>query len=152
VRLNHPTGGDPEDTASSLSQTRAAGRVHSRRGRGSRAGLSQPPDPADHYGTGGITDITARIVALRPADNLGQQVVVENRPDGGQIAFVFATIPTAHPYITSGRLTALGVTSLKRNAALPDVPTVSEAGLPGFNVNAWLGILVPAGTPNWGLT
>jgi tripartite-type tricarboxylate transporter receptor subunit TctC len=39
------------------------------------------------------------------------------------------------------------VSSLKRNSALPDVPTVSEAALPGFNLNAWLGILVPAGTP-----
>jgi len=66
---------------------------------------------------------------------------------GGQVAFVFATIPTAHPYIASGRLRALGVTSLKRNSALPDVPTVSEAGLPGFNVNAWLGLFAPAGTP-----
>ena len=66
---------------------------------------------------------------------------------GGQVAFVFATIPTAHPYITSGRLRALGVSSLKRNAALPDVPTISEGGLRGFNVNAWLGLLVPAGTP-----
>ncbi|MBI2292126.1 MAG: tripartite tricarboxylate transporter substrate binding protein [Betaproteobacteria bacterium] len=224
------------------------------------------------YGTGGITDITARIVAPRIADNLGQQVVVENRPGGaaipgfdlvakarpdgyiavlattalaanpilfrklpydaekdfapvslvataptvlavhpsipahsvkelialakskpgamnygsagngsdnhltaevfknatgidvlhipykgggavmtdlvgGQVAFVFATIPTAHPYITGGRLRALGVSSLKRNAALPGVPTLAESGLPGFNVNAWLGILVPAGTP-----
>ena len=224
------------------------------------------------YGTGGITDITARIVAPRIADNLGQQVVVENRPGGaaipgfdmvakarpdgytavlattalaanpilfrklpydaekdlapvslvataptvlvvhpsvpahsvkelialakskpgvlnygsagngsdnhlttelfknatgidvlhipykgggalmtdligGQVAFVFATIPPAHPNIASGRLRALGVSSLKRSAALPDVPTISEAGLPGFNSNAWLGILVPAGTP-----
>ena len=66
---------------------------------------------------------------------------------GGQVAFVFATIPTAHPYIGSGKLRALGVSSLKRSVALPDVPTISEAGLPGFNVNAWLGIMVPAGTP-----
>lgn len=65
----------------------------------------------------------------------------------GQVAFVFATLPTAHSYITAGRLRALAVTSLKRNAALPDVPTVSEAALPGFNVNAWLGLLAPARTP-----
>ena len=224
------------------------------------------------YGTGGVTDITARVIAPRISDNLGQQIVVENRPGGaaipgfdlvakarpdgytavlattalaanpillrklpydaekdlapvslvataptvlvvhpsvpahsvkelialakskpgalnygsagngsdnhlitelfknatgidvlhipykgggavmtdlvgGQVAFVFAVLPAAHPYISSGRLRALGVSSLKRSAALPDVPTISEAGLPGFNSNAWLGILVPAGTP-----
>ena len=66
---------------------------------------------------------------------------------GGQVAFVFGTIPSAHPYITSGRLRALAVSSLKRNSSLPAVPTVSEAALPGFNLNAWLGIFVPAGTP-----
>ncbi len=66
---------------------------------------------------------------------------------GGQVTFVFAVLPTAYPYITSGKLRALGVSSLQRSAALPDVPTVAESGYPGFSVAEWLGIFVPAGTP-----
>jgi tripartite-type tricarboxylate transporter receptor subunit TctC len=66
---------------------------------------------------------------------------------GGQLAFVFATMPTAYPFIANGRLRPLAISGLKRNAALPDVPTVAEAALPGFNVTAWLGLMGPAGTP-----
>jgi len=65
----------------------------------------------------------------------------------GQIAFVFSTIPTAHPFISTGRLRALAISGAKRNASMPDVPTVAEAALPGFNVNAWLGLFGPAGVP-----
>ncbi len=64
----------------------------------------------------------------------------------GQVAFVFSTIPTAHPFISSGRLRPLAVSGAKRNAAYPEVPTVAET-IPGFNVNAWLGLLGPAGVP-----
>ena len=64
----------------------------------------------------------------------------------GQVAFVFSTIPTAHPFISTGRLRALAVSGLKRNAAYPEVPAVAET-IPGFNVNAWLGLLGPAGMP-----
>ncbi|MCC6531766.1 MAG: tripartite tricarboxylate transporter substrate binding protein [Burkholderiales bacterium] len=63
----------------------------------------------------------------------------------GQIGFVFATIPSAHGFIAAGRLRPLAVSGSKRNVAYPEVPTVAEAGLPGFNVNAWLGLLGPAG-------
>lgn len=51
------------------------------------------------------------------------------------------------PHIKSGKLRALGVTSAKRSAALPDVPTIAEAGLPGYEATAWFGVLAPAGTP-----
>jgi tripartite-type tricarboxylate transporter receptor subunit TctC len=64
----------------------------------------------------------------------------------GQVAFVFSTIPTAHPFISSGRLRPLAVSGAKRNTAYPEVPTVAET-IPGFNVNAWLGLLGPAGIP-----
>lgn len=87
----------------------------------------------------------AGIDALHIPYKGGGQVMIDLV--AGQVAFVFATLPTALPYITTGRLRALAVSSLKRNAALPEVPTVSEAALPGFNVNAWLGLLAPAGTP-----
>jgi tripartite-type tricarboxylate transporter receptor subunit TctC len=66
---------------------------------------------------------------------------------GGRVDYVFAVLPTAYPFITSGKLKALAVTSARRNPALPDVPTIAEAVLPGFNVNAWLGLFVPAATP-----
>ena len=65
----------------------------------------------------------------------------------GRLDYVFAVLPTAYPFITSGKLKALAVTSQKRNRAVPDVPTVAESGVPNFNVNAWLGLFAPAGTP-----
>ena len=60
---------------------------------------------------------------------------------------IFATIPTATPHVRSGKIRALGVGSAKRQSVLPDVPTVSEAGLPGYEVENWVGIVAPAGTP-----
>ena len=65
---------------------------------------------------------------------------------GGQLSFVFAVMPTAYPYIKSGKLRALGVSSLRRNAALPDTPTIAE-GIRGFNVAEGMGLFAPAGTP-----
>jgi tripartite-type tricarboxylate transporter receptor subunit TctC len=65
----------------------------------------------------------------------------------GQVAFVFSTIPTAHPFITTGRLRALAVSGSTRNASMPGVPTIAEAALPGFDVKAWLGLFGPAGMP-----
>ena len=58
-----------------------------------------------------------------------------------------STALSAMPHVKSGRIRALGVTASKRIQILPDVPTLSEAGLPGFVVSQWFGILAPAGTP-----
>jgi tripartite-type tricarboxylate transporter receptor subunit TctC len=66
---------------------------------------------------------------------------------GGEIAGMFATTPPVAPHIRSGRLRALAVASLKRAAALPDIPTFQESGFPGFEAAAWNGIVAPAGTP-----
>jgi tripartite-type tricarboxylate transporter receptor subunit TctC len=66
---------------------------------------------------------------------------------GGETAVLFATIPSALAHVRSGRLVALGVTSSKRDPTLPDTPTIAEAGYPGFAVNEWQGLVVPAGTP-----
>jgi len=63
------------------------------------------------------------------------------------VSFVFAVLPTAYPFIKGGKLRALGVSSPQRNSALPEVPTIAEAAIPGFNVTEWLGIFAPAGTP-----
>lgn len=64
---------------------------------------------------------------------------------GGQIQVMFDS--SVVPYVKAGRLRALGVTSATRSSALPDVPTIAEAGLPGYEATAWFGVLAPAGTP-----
>jgi len=65
---------------------------------------------------------------------------------GGQLDLSFPAIPSGVPYMRSGRLRALGVTSLRRHASIPDVPTVAETALPGYQVQSWYGVLAPAGT------
>jgi len=65
----------------------------------------------------------------------------------GNIQLIFATLATGMPYIRAGRVRTLAVASAKRFAMLPDVPTVAEAGVPGFAVNNWAGIFVATGTP-----
>jgi len=66
---------------------------------------------------------------------------------GGQVQLMFDNLPSALPLIKAGKLRALAVTSLARASALPDVPTVAESGLPGFEASSWFGLLAPAGTP-----
>ena len=66
---------------------------------------------------------------------------------GGQVQVMFTGIPSVLAYIKTSRLRALGVTGKTRTAALPDVPTVIEAGVPGYVVSPWFGVLVPARTP-----
>lgn len=66
---------------------------------------------------------------------------------GGQIMLSFDTITPVLPHIRGGKLKALAVTTADRSPALPDVPTLAEAGLPDFNVGTWFGVLAPAGTP-----
>lgn len=65
----------------------------------------------------------------------------------GEVPVMFTTPPTAMPYLKANRLRPLGVTTLARIEALPDVPTISEAGVPGYESVQWFGMLVPAGTP-----
>ncbi|CAB3660012.1 hypothetical protein LMG3458_00529 [Achromobacter deleyi] len=67
---------------------------------------------------------------------------------GGQIDFLFTTIPGALPHIKAGTLRALAVTSPQRSPALPDIPTMAESGLPGFQALSWHGVVAPAGTPD----
>lgn len=64
----------------------------------------------------------------------------------GQIAMAFPNIPPALPHVRSGKLKALAVTTAKRSAAVPDLPTIAESGLPGYEATAWFGVLAPAGT------
>ncbi len=66
---------------------------------------------------------------------------------GGQILMSFDTITPVLPHIKAGKLRPLAVTTAKRSGALPDVPTLEEAGLKGFNIGTWFGVLAPAATP-----
>jgi tripartite-type tricarboxylate transporter receptor subunit TctC len=74
--------------------------------------------------------------------NLAMQDVLS-----GRVQLVFIGIPAAAPHIKAGRLRALAVVAPQRSSALPEVPTVAEAGLADFEVTTWYGVLVPAGTP-----
>jgi tripartite-type tricarboxylate transporter receptor subunit TctC len=71
---------------------------------------------------------------------------------GGQITMSFDTITPVLPHIKAGKLRPLAVTTAKRSSALPDVPTLEEAGLKGFNIGTWFGVLAPAATPKDVLT
>jgi len=66
---------------------------------------------------------------------------------GGQVTMTFDNITTAWPLAKGGKLRALAVTTAQRSAIAPDVPTLAEAGLPGFEVGSWQGVFAPAGTP-----
>ena len=65
----------------------------------------------------------------------------------GQVQMVFSTMPPPLPFVKSGKLKALGVTTIKRSKAAPDVPTIAESGVPGFEVQNWQGIVAPIKTP-----
>ncbi|MBC7781176.1 MAG: tripartite tricarboxylate transporter substrate binding protein [Proteobacteria bacterium] len=66
---------------------------------------------------------------------------------GGYVTMMFTNAPTLVPFVRSGRVKVLAVTSSKRIGALPDVPTLDEAGLPGFDVRSWSGLMAPSATP-----
>ena len=66
---------------------------------------------------------------------------------GGEVGITFPNISEAIPHSRTGKVVVLGVTGAKRSAALPDVPTVAEAGIPGYEFLTWHGVLAPTGTP-----
>ena len=66
---------------------------------------------------------------------------------GGQINYMFDSITSARPHIESGKLRALGVTTAKRSSTLPNVPTLAEAGVPGYEVSPWFAVFMPTATP-----
>lgn len=66
---------------------------------------------------------------------------------GGQVNYMFDSITSAKPHIESGKLRPLGLTTSKRSKALPNVPTIAESGLPGYEVTPWFAVFVPSGTP-----
>jgi tripartite-type tricarboxylate transporter receptor subunit TctC len=66
---------------------------------------------------------------------------------GGQVQLMFDSMPSAMPFIKSGKLRPIAVTTLTRAKALPDLPTISESGYPGFDISTWYGFWAPKGTP-----
>ena len=108
-----------------------------------------------HYGTGGHA--THQHMALEMFRVLAGIDVVHvpykggvpaiNEAMGGSIAMVVVSVPGLAPFVKSGRLRGIAVTSAKRSSTMPDIPTVAEQGYPGFDVNYWLGLMGPAKLP-----
>jgi tripartite-type tricarboxylate transporter receptor subunit TctC len=67
---------------------------------------------------------------------------------GGHVQLMFQTMPPVLPHVTSGRLRALGITGAERSPLLPELPTIAESGLPGYEVTQWWGLLGPSGLPS----
>jgi tripartite-type tricarboxylate transporter receptor subunit TctC len=107
------------------------------------------------YGSGGIGNITHLEMELMNSLVGVQMVHVPYKgaaPSlvalmGGEVQMVFASVPISVPQIKAGKVRTIAVSTIKRNNALPDVPTISEAGVPGFDAASWYGVFAPAGTP-----
>ncbi len=108
--------------------------------------------PYGTSGTGGTPHLAGELLKQRTGIALehipykgGGQAIIDGI--SGHIPLVFTAIATAQQYVKAGRLVGLGVPSAARSSALPDVPTFSESGQPGFNVASWVGVLAPVKTP-----
>src|SRR5437879_4384297 len=127
------------------------------------------------WAPGGSTDVVARIISSELTKRFKQTVLVDNRPGAGSILGMhlraacprddstpelrqadtssgntqinLGSVPAGVGYIRSGRLKALGVGATKRNPQLPNVPTMTEAGVPGFVTYIWWGVFAPLKTP-----
>jgi tripartite-type tricarboxylate transporter receptor subunit TctC len=108
--------------------------------------------PIGSPGAGTHPHLTSELFQQRAGIRLQQVVYKGIGPAfialvSGEVAVAFSAVPSAMPHIRSGRIRPLGVTTAKRLAALPEVPTISESALPGFVSSQWFGLLAPAGTP-----
>jgi tripartite-type tricarboxylate transporter receptor subunit TctC len=66
---------------------------------------------------------------------------------GGEVSLCFATMPSSIGYVRNGRLRGIAVTTAKRSPTAPELPTIAEAGVPGYEAGSWYGLVAPAGTP-----
>jgi len=107
------------------------------------------------YGSGGIGNITHLEMELMNAMAGVQMVHVPYKGAApsivalvsGEVQMVFSSVPSALVQVKAGKIKALGVSIAKRSSVLPDVPTISESGVPGFDAASWYGVFAPAGTP-----
>jgi len=103
-------------------------------------------------GTGGLSHLSGALFASLARINITHIPYKGGAPAmtdviGGQIQMLFSTILQSHAHIKAGRLRALAVTTAKRSGGAPELPTMQEAGVPGYEVAGWYGVLAPAGTP-----
>jgi tripartite-type tricarboxylate transporter receptor subunit TctC len=104
-------------------------------------------------GTGSTQHLTGEMLKLALNTDITHVAYKGTGPSmtalaSGEVNFSFSNIPAAQPMLASGKVRALAITSAKRSPLLPDLPTMIEAGLPGFVTATWFGLLAPAGTPN----
>jgi tripartite-type tricarboxylate transporter receptor subunit TctC len=99
---------------------------------------------AQHF-AGELFNLMANVKIMHVPFKGGAQSSVATA--SGEIEMSFATIPSALPFISSGKLRLLAITLLERVSFLPDTPTIHEAGLPGYEQAAWYGVMAPTGTP-----
>ena len=104
-------------------------------------------------GNGSITNLAAVMFRLATGANMTQVPYRGGGPAiaallGAQVDAYFSSLPAALPYVRDGRLTALGVTSAKRTESAPEIQTLAEAGLAGFDADTWVGLVGPAGLPD----
>ena len=129
----------PSVPVNSIKELIALARTHPRRLNYASSGVGAPPHLA-----GELLKNMAKIDILHvPYKGVGQSI---SDLVGGQVDMMFASPPNAIPHVKSGRLKALGVSTAKRSPLLPDVPTIAESGLKGFEIGTWFGLLAPAGT------
>lgn len=105
-----------------------------------------------HPGIGSLQQMSAELFKIRTGIDYVSVAYKGGGPAivglmGNETQLSFATPPSSIPHVKSGRLKALAVTSAKRFAPLPDLPTISDSGLPGFNVEGWIALFAPAKTP-----
>ncbi len=103
-------------------------------------------------GSGGITHLAGELFKARAGVSMTHVPYKGAAPAltdliGGQIDLLFDAVITAYPHVKSGKLKALGMGNATRWAGAPDIPTIAESGLAGFEVSGWYGVLAPAGTP-----
>lgn len=108
-----------------------------------------------NYGSSGGGS-SSNLGALLFQSMTGTRMTAVNYQGGGpmvvallskELDLIFVSISAVMSHIKSGQLRVLGVSTLKRSRALPDVPTIAEAGVPGYELNSWYGVVVPTGTP-----
>lgn len=103
-------------------------------------------------GTGNVTQLAAELFKSMTGTNIVHVPYKGSAPAivdlmAGQVTMYFDTMPSSLPHVRAGKLKALAVTSAKRSIAAPDIPTVAESGVPGFETSSWFGVLAAANTP-----
>ncbi len=107
--------------------------------------FGSPGNGSSHHLAGELFDSMAGVKMVHVAYKGTSAALIDLI--AGQIQLIFDTLPSAISYVKSKKLKAIAVTSPKRAQLLPELPTIAEAGVPGFEVTSWYGALVPAGTP-----